>query len=127
MKKAIIQFLVFGVGGVVNFFLNTYLTYFLTETIGLYYLYAFILVQIVVVIYGYLYNSFLTFGLKKVSPKVIVRFVFSLIVFAIMNILLVKILTDWCQLYYVFSIVVTIFITIIGRFLFYRKYVFVED
>jgi len=119
------QFAIFTLGGGVNFILNTAVTYFLTDVLGLYYLYSYIIVQIIIITYGYLYNSLITFKQKKPTRKSLIKFLVCLPIFAFLNVILVKILTDWLGIYYLISIVVTIFLTIAGRFYIYKKWVFV--
>lgn len=124
-KENIKQFLIFALGGGVNFVLNTVATYLLTDILGMYYLYSYVIVQIIIIVYGYLYNSYVTFRLIKPSKLALVKFIFLLPIFAVINVMLVKIMTDWLGIYYVWSIILTIFITIIGRFYIYKKWVFV--
>ncbi|MBU0647915.1 GtrA family protein, partial [Patescibacteria group bacterium] len=126
-KQVGAQFFVFAAGGVVNFLLNIGLTYLLTEVFDIYYLLSFAIVQIIVIIYGFVYNTFLTFRLKKASTWIFVKFITFLHIFALVNILLVRFFTDVVGLQYLISIIITIFATIILRFFLYKKYVFVED
>jgi dolichol-phosphate mannosyltransferase len=126
-KENIKQFLIFALGGGVNFVLNTVVTYLLTDVLGIYYLYSYIIVQIIIIVYGYLYNSYVTFRQVKPSKLALAKFIFLLPVFAVINVMLVKILTDWLGIYYVASIILAIFITIVGRFYIYKKWVFRND
>ncbi|MFA4931104.1 MAG: GtrA family protein [Patescibacteria group bacterium] len=121
------QFLIFCTGGIVNFALNTGGTYLLTNYLHLYYLYSFAIIQIIIIIYGFLYNNYLTFRQKKTSPWVAFKFIAFLHLFALINILFVRFFTDSIGLPYLISIIVTITFTIIGRFILYKKFVFIED
>lgn len=124
LNSVLIEFSKFIMGGGVNFALNTGLTYVLTEYLGLYYLSSFILVQTVLVIYGYFYNLLYTFKIPSKSKKRFFKFLVFLVLFFGVNIALVKILTETVTIPYMFSIVVTIFITTTLKFFTYKKFVF---
>jgi len=110
-KSTLIEFSKFIMGGGVNFVLNTVLTYILTEFLGIYYLVSFMIVQTILVVYGYFYNLLFTFKIKTKSKKRFMKFLLFLVIFYAVNIGLVKIFTDTIKIPYIISIVITIFAT----------------
>jgi|GEM_PF-4805796 len=123
-KSTLIEFSKFIMGGGVNFVLNTVLTYILTEFLGIYYLVSFMIVQTILVVYGYFYNLLFTFKIKTKSKKRFMKFLLFLVIFYAVNIGLVKIFTDTIKIPYIISIVITIFATTALRFFTYKKFVF---
>lgn len=123
--NTLMEFTKFLMGGGINFILNITITYALTEFLGLYYLTSFMIVQIILIVYGYLYNSMVTFKIKTKSKKRFLKFISLLSIFYVINILLVKTLTDIVGMPYLISIIVTIVATTILRFSAYRKLVFI--
>jgi len=120
------QFAVFGLGGVTNYLLNIGLTYALTEWLGWYYLLSFTVVQMIIIVYNFLYHNWLTFRGARMSGWTFIKYLLWLGVFALINIGLVKLTTDYLQWHYMISIFAVTAVTMVVKFLIYRKYVFID-
>ena len=123
-NEVFFSFIKFCLGGIVNLGLNTGLTFFLVEVVGLYYLWSFAIVQVIIVFYGFFYNLKITFRVKHWDKSTLTRFVFFLWLFYFINLGLVKFLTETLGFYYIISIILTVAITIGVRFYIYKKLVF---
>lgn len=121
--KHILGLLKFGIGGLINFSLKTGLTYFLTEVLSIYYLISYGISLSVVVVFGFFYNVFITYKAKK-TKLIFLKFVIFLLLFAGIDALSVKLVTEMFSLHYLISIVaVTVFLLVLKYFV-YGKFVF---
>lgn len=113
----------FLLGGGVNYFLNIFLTAFLTETLGLNYIISFSVTQSILIVYGYIYNSRVVYRTKHSNNKMF-RFVSLMILFAILNIFVVRNIVEIFELSYVYTIAFIIPITTLIKYFVYKKIAF---
>ena len=127
MKEKIAQnfkpLLIFIGGGGVNYILNLFLTEFLTETVGLYYLVSFAIVQAILIVYGYFYISKFVYK-KPLSLKSAIKYMRLMVVFALVNIFVVGRISELLNLYYLWSIAVVIPMMTIVKYFVYKKFAF---
>jgi ubiquinone/menaquinone biosynthesis C-methylase UbiE len=82
--------------------------------------------MIVIVLFGFFYNFHFTFKNVKDKGNKFIIYTISLILFTVVDILFVKILTDDLRIYYLLSIIISTTILFALKFLFYRRFVFID-
>ena len=125
MHTSIIKLTKMGILGVVTFVLTLMITAFLTEVVGLYYLYSYVIALTTAIIINFIVNIKLVFYVNSSTAR-IVKYLTTLGIVFILNPLFLKILTEITHLHY---LVATAFVTILSfllKFLIYDKWVFAE-
>ena len=105
------------IGGVINFPLKIGLTFFLTEILNMWYFYAYSLTLVVIIIFSFFYNMFITFRVYSQKKLRLIIYTIFLILFTITDAIAVKMLTEVIHIQYLISII------IITAILFFVKYV----
>lgn len=116
----------FSIGGILNFLIKIGLTFFLTERLKVWYFSSYIITLLVLLIYGFYYNAYITFDVKNNQKHNFMKFSVIMILFLLLDGMLVRILTDFLGLYYLLSIVLVTFVLFFARFFTYNKFVFIN-
>ncbi|MCS7200791.1 MAG: GtrA family protein [Patescibacteria group bacterium] len=119
------QFIFYSVGGLISFFINISLTYFLTEKFRFFYLISAILGYITSLLFNFAFQNFITF---KVGKKLILLRLLKFYLFQFLSLLifsfLVYFFTDILTIYYLFSVALSSLIVFILNFTFSKFLVF---
>lgn len=122
MKK----FIKFLLGGGISYLIKLILTFILTNMFNVWYLLSYSITMTMIIIYGFFYNFYFTFKNVKNKKNKFIIYMISVIGFALIDIFLVKILTDELNLYYLKSIIISTSALIIFKYLFYNMFVFLD-
>ena len=109
--------------GVINYPLNICLVWFLSEKIGIYYLQSVAIANLVIVIFNYYWNRRFIF-LSQNNDKVFMKYLWMVISFYFCHLILVKTLTDLLGVYYLLSVIFSITILFLFKFILFDKYIF---
>ena len=71
----------YTLGGGINYGLKIGSTFLLTEVLSLYYLLSYAITLILVIIYSFLYNMFITFNKTTDKAKKFVKYIIALLIF----------------------------------------------
>lgn len=115
----------FLVGGGVNYTVNFILTLVLTEVLGLWYVLSFSLSQLFTIVFGFFFNSKVTFQ-SQADRVGFIKFLVVLFGSAVGNVGLVKLLTEFGGLYYLVSIFLSMTVFMVVKFILYRNWVFIN-
>ena len=124
IKKNIQKIVKFSLGGFINYFLKLGLTIILIEKLKLYYLYSYIISLLIIVLFTFFYNSFITFSRKKNKRRNFVFYSIFYFLFMFFDFFLVKTLTDFLGFNYKLSITFSTFIIFCLKFLVYDFIIF---
>lgn len=108
------QFLKFGIVGVVNTIINMVVLFFLTEIIGIYYMFSAVFAFLVAVTHSFVLNKVWTFK-EKLNEDVTGKYpkFFTISTFALLvNLALLYILTEFLGIYYLFSQAIAILLSL---------------
>lgn len=114
----------FIIGGALAYFINISLTLFLTEVLRIYYLLSYSLAFIVVILFNFFFNTFVIFQVKEDRFKRFFPYISSVLIFTLINIILVKIVTEYIGLYYLYSIIIITAVLFLTKFVLYDNYIF---
>ena len=118
------RYLVFITGGGTGMLINLCLTYVLTEFVHLWYMFSYAIGQTVNLLFNFFYHRHITFTVTSRAKE---RFgKFFLVSLAVISIswLLVLLITEYLNLYYILSIVIVAFFVSIVDFLINKSWVF---
>jgi len=118
-------FLKFASGALVAFLLNVALTWVLVERAGLDYLLAYALVQLLVIINGFVFQLLVVFRRSRITSVLVIKYLSILGIVTIFKISTVRILTENAGLYYLASIVLSTGFYLIVKYVLYQRFVFV--
>ena len=116
----------FLIGGGINLFLKILLTIIFTEILGFMYFSSYIITLILIIIFSYFYNAYLTFKSSSQLKFNFIKYTIALLVFNFIDAYLVKYLTETLGMYYVISIFLVALVMLISKFIVYDKIVFVK-
>ncbi len=119
-SKFVVKFLI---GTAISYGINIILTFFLTELVSIPYIISYCITQVVQISFSFSYNSKILFK-SGVSKWIFAKFLIVLFTTAIMNILTVKLLTDYFAVYYLLSISLSLAFYTIIKYTIYNFYVF---
>jgi len=119
------RFIKFFLIGSVNFPLNIILVWFGTEIIGFYYLFSVVIAYFIITVINFFLHCSYIFKIKR-NSTVFVRYIIVLAFFYFMHIVFVKILTDQFGVYYLLSVIVSVSILFLFKFVTYNKFVFTD-
>ena len=118
------KFFKYSLGGVINYFLKIGLTYFLTEILTLYYLLSYSITLVVVILYSFVYNMFITFNKTNDKLSKFIIYIIVLVIFGVIDLLLVKFFTQILGVYYILSIIIITTFIFLLKYLVFNKIVF---
>ena len=126
MKKVLkSKFFKYGLGGAINYGLKLGLTFLLTEVLALYYLFSYAITLVVVILYSFLYNMFITFNKTADKLRTFVKYVISLVIFGAVDLLFVKLITDQNgEAHYMLSIIIVTTCIFVAKYFVLNKFVF---
>ena len=126
MKKVLkSKFFKYGFGGAINCGLKLGLTFLLTEVLALYYLFSYAITLVVVILYGFLYNMFITFNKTAEKLRTFVKYIISLVIFGAVDLFFVKLITDQNgETYYMLSIIIVTTFIFVAKYFVFNKFVF---
>jgi dolichol-phosphate mannosyltransferase len=113
----------FALGTIISYALNISSTFFFTEFLGVWYIYSYILTRIIQLVFTFYYNAKVIFKSKH-DTSTVARFLTVVIGVDILNIGFVKILTDYANLYYLYSVTLSLIVFLILKYLLYSVYVY---
>ena len=117
----LVRYIIFGA---VILSLTLSLTYLLTEVVHIYYLYSYIIVLTIITVTNFILNSKIVFKTKKQHGARLIYYILSITVFYCIDIILIKVFTDFIGIHYSFSITTSKVILFFTKFLVYNKFLF---
>jgi putative flippase GtrA len=123
MKKSDVKSIVrFGFGGIFGYFLRIFLTFTLTDLIQVFnYFYSYLVTLILLSLYTFFYNTFMTFRMKKIPKKKrFFLYELSFFGFIMLDLLSVKLITELVGLHYLLSISITTIILFFAKYFVYK-------
>ena len=108
--------------GVINYPINIFLVWFFSERIGIYYLQSVAIANLVIVISNYYWNRRFIFLFD--NNKVFIKYLCMVISFYFFHLILVKVLTDLLGVYYLLSVIFSITVLFLLKFIIFDKYIF---
>lgn len=124
-KTTIIQFIVFGLIGLVGIWIHLSITYIFTEYLWIYYLISYYIGQFLWMTNNFIWNKYITF--KKRDWKYLKQYILSIIFYSIIAILsggVVYLFTDYLWIWYITSIIITIPLVSLINFISHKYVVF---
>ena len=121
------KFVRFGAAGVFTYFLNIGITFLLTEIVGLYYLYSYIIAWSIIIIINFILNLRFIFSVKGYTARRFIKYVLFWAVFTVTNIYLVKLFTEVLGLYYLLSITTITGVLFVVKYFTYKNLVFHKE
>ena len=122
-KKLKTRFIKFFVIGGLNYPLNIYFVWFGTEIIGFHYLFSVATAYLIITITNFFWHSSYIFKIQR-SRVLFVKYISVLVFFYFIHLGFVKILTDWLTVYYLLSVIISISILFLLKFVTFNIYVF---
>jgi len=122
----LIKMIKFFIGGIFSLSLKLGLTFLLTEIFKMWYFLSYIITLVVVLLYGFFYNAHITFKVTDNKRINFVKFCAITLSLLVLDGFLVKLLTDYFNVYYLISIFVVSIVLFFTRFETYNKFVFKE-
>jgi putative flippase GtrA len=123
--KDLEQFFKYGIGGGLAFIITFCLTYFLTEKIKIYYLISAILGYFAGFCINFIFQAFITFQTKKeLYFQRFLKFIFFQIIGLIAYSLLLAFFTEFFNIYYLISLILSSGLTYILNFHLAKNFVF---
>jgi putative flippase GtrA len=126
MKNIIYKYIKFGFVGLFTYVIKTAGTYFLKEFLGLYYLFSYFLMLIIITIIGFLMSFHVVFRNRTKKIKKLNLYIIAMILSIGIDVVFVKILTDFIGIQYILSITISTFIIFTMKFLTYNFFIFKE-
>lgn len=114
------------IGGGLSFSLKIVLTMLLTEYIRIPYFSSYLITLSTIVVFSFFYNAYLTFKVEKNKLINFIMYVIVLLTFNFIDAALVRMLTEFFGIYYVFSITSVAIIMFIIKYIIYDRIVFVR-
>lgn len=125
MNKLVKQIIKFGIVGASAFLIDYSILYILTEFFGIYYLYSSIISFIVSVIFNYILSIKWVFDVsKKQTIKEFSTFILLSIIGLIINQVIMYIMVEKANIWYMFSKIVSTIIVMVYNFI--TRKVFIE-
>jgi putative flippase GtrA len=118
-------FLTFSTGAATAFVLNIGLLYLAVEWAGLHYLAAYVGVQCLTIVYGFLFIHRFVFTDSEARRSMLFRYIVALLAITVANTLTVRLFTEAIGIYYLVSAIVSTCLYLIVKFVVYRRFVFV--
>ena len=112
--------------GCINYPFNIILVWFGSEIMGLYYLFSVAIAHLIITLLNYFWTSSYIFKAQR-SHKVFFKYICSLAIISLMHLLLVKILTDIFDIFYLYSVATSISILFLVKFFIYNKLIFTDN
>jgi putative flippase GtrA len=122
----IIKLFHFSWAGVILFFLNLFLTWSLTEIVGLNYMVSYSITLTIVIMSSFYLSLKVVFKVKTRYRIRFMKYTITYFLFLGANILSVRLLTEVIRLHYLFSIVLVTGGLFLTKFFTYNRYVFLE-
>ena len=111
--------------GVINYPINICLVWFFSERIGIYYLQSVAIANLVIVISNYYWNR--RFIFLSDNNKVFIKYLCIVISFYFCHLILVKVLTDLLGVYYLLSVISSITVLFLLKFIIFDKFIFKDS
>ena len=125
MLKQLKQAISFILCGLIAFIVLVAITYFLTEVVGLWYLFSYLIGVFISWTISFLLNSRFTFNYRGGDKlRAYRKFIFLYTTGGIVNFLFVYFLTDILGLYYLASILIVAFFIVTSSFFINREIIF---
>jgi dolichol-phosphate mannosyltransferase len=128
INKKYIQILKFGLGGMIGVFIGYLTLYFLTEHVGLFYVYSVIISHIVNQSFNFCFQKYVVFKNKEGSniSRQLAHYIIWISTTLLINTFMVYFLTHRCGFYYFISqIIMTTILSILNFFV--TKKIFQND
>lgn len=122
-----IKFLKYSIGGILSYILNISVTFLLTDTFNLYYLYSYLIAYSIVLIFNFVFALKVIFSVTGKIANRFFRFIIFIIIFFLTNIFAVKFFTETVGLYYIISITIVTFTLFMIKFFIYKHFVFSDS
>ncbi|MBT5022268.1 methyltransferase domain-containing protein [Candidatus Woesearchaeota archaeon] len=121
MKKL----LKFGSGSIFSYSIKLGVTPLLTELFHVWYFYSYIISMVLVILFSFFYNMYVTYQITTNKTQNFVKYTFFLTMFMVLDAILVKTLTD-IGLFYIFSIIIVTTALFFVKYIVYDKMVFTK-
>jgi putative flippase GtrA len=116
----------FTFGGILTFSIKVTLTVALTEFVGLWYLWSYLITLVTIVVFSFFYNAFVTFLVTSNKFGNFLKYSLALLTFMIIDATTVGVLTEFIKLPYLISIIVVTFILFMLKYVVYDRVVFIR-
>ncbi|MFC1727913.1 GtrA family protein [Nanoarchaeota archaeon] len=120
------KFSKFFYGGVLSYLIKVGLTSFLTEIFNIYYFYAYIFSLIFAIIFNFYFAIQVIFKTTKNKRRTFVKYLVSLGIIAVIDALLVRIITEYLAIHYALSITIITALIFVSKYFIYDKLVFTK-
>ena len=120
------KFIKFSIGGLINYGLKIFITLLLTEVLNFWYFHSYIISLIVVIIFGFYYNIFITFKVKENKGVNFIKYLFALLIFITLDALLVKFTTEVIGFHYLISIIIITTLIFFSKYFVFGKFIFTK-
>ena len=125
MNKLIKQIFKFGIVGGIAFIIDYTLLYILTEYIGIHYLISSIISFTISVIFNYILSVKWVFNVKrKQGTREFIIFIILSLIGLLINSLIMYLMVDICNIYYMISKLISTFIVMVYNFI--TRKIFIE-
>jgi len=114
----------FSLGAPLAYILKIGITFLLTEIASIHYFLSYVVTYVLIVLFAYFYNNYITFR-KNPAYRSFRNFIIAYLFFIILDLFLVKTLTDFYQINYLLSITLVTITLFFLKFFVYHKKVFV--
>jgi putative flippase GtrA len=114
----------YSILGVSSLLVKYIFSVILTEYVGLWYFFSYIISLLIVIVYNFILNFIYVFKVNDNKIKRFLKYLFSVLVFNIIDASLVKFFTDGLMVYYLVSIFIVTFIIFITKYFYYKMLVF---
>lgn len=112
------------IGGL-NYPLNIVLVWLITEIVGFDYLLSVIIAYSIITMSNFFWHSGYIFQSKK-NKFIFIKYLISIAFFYIAYIFIVKTLTEQLNIYYLFSIIISMSVLFFIKFFLFNNYIFVD-
>lgn len=110
--------------GVISYFLNVFLTFFLTDIVGMYYFFSYTTVLTFIIVLNFIANIRFTFKVAGRYKKRFTKYVVAVFIFMFSNLLLVRLFTNHFRLHYLISIFFVNGCLMVLKFIVYDNLIF---
>jgi len=118
------KLIIFGFGGLVGAIINWAITYSLTENFDIHYLLSNLIGLTVNIIFNFFYHSHITFKVFDDTKRRFFKFLIFTLIIVALNILIIFILTEFFDIWYLFSAIIATLTIVIFNFVGNHFYIF---
>lgn len=111
-------------GGVMNYGIKLGLTALLTEMLGLWYFWSYVTSIMIAIIINFFYNMYITFKVKGRKSKRFAMYVLFILFTMVIDASLVKVFTEFLNIYYIMSIFIVTSILVLFKFYVFNNAIF---